>query len=205
VQLWRVFGHMQDSQPAPCGPRSVPMANDVIVKSRISVEAKSGLQRLAAGRQIPESALVREMIEAAVRLTIPAGIGTPMPPNVRRNERLYVRLAPADRVLLADRAAARAMPSATYVSVLVRSHLRGVTPLPKEELLALKRSIADLGVVVRCLQQILKGIQLGKAPATGREVFAQTHKIAGALWERFRELLKANERSWAEGHRAPDR
>jgi hypothetical protein len=58
------------------------------------------------------------------------------------------------------------MPSATYVSVLVRSHLRGVAPLPKDELLALKRSIADLGVVVRYLQQILKAIQVGEAPAT---------------------------------------
>jgi hypothetical protein len=181
------------------------MANDVIVKSRISQEAKAGLQRLAVARQIPESAVVREMIEAAVRLTVPAGLGTPLPPAVRRNERLYVRLAPEDRVLLADRAAARAMPSATYVSVLVRSHLRGVAPVPKDELLALKRSIADLGVVVRYLNQILKAIQLGKAPTTGREVFTQTHKIAVALWERFRELLKANERSWAEGHRATDR
>ena len=39
----------------------------------------------------------------------------------------------------------RGMPSATYVSVLVRSHLRSLAPLPKEELLALKRSVAELG------------------------------------------------------------
>ena len=161
------------------------MANDVIIKSGISGETKKGLQRLVAARQIPESALVREMIEAAVGLTVPACLGSAVPPSVRRNERLYVRLAPEDRVLLADRAAVRPMPSATYVSVLVRSHLRGAIPLPKEELLALKRSIADLGVVVQYLNQILKAIQLGKAPTTGREVFTQTHKVALALWERL--------------------
>ena len=33
------------------------------------------------------------------------------------------------------------MPSAIYVSVLVRSHLRSLAPLPKEELLALNRSL----------------------------------------------------------------
>jgi hypothetical protein len=65
--------------------------------------------------------------------------------KVCRDARLSVRLAPEDRILLSGRAAARGMPSATYVSVLVRSHLRNLTPLPKEELSVLKRSVAELG------------------------------------------------------------
>ena len=48
----------------------------------------------------------------------------------RRDARFSVRLAPEDRILLSGRAAARRMPSATYVSVLVRLHLRNLTPLP---------------------------------------------------------------------------
>ena len=59
-----------------------------------------------------------------------------------RDSRLYVRLRHEDRLLLRERAAARGMAAATYVSVLVRSHLRNLAPLPKEELLALKRSVA---------------------------------------------------------------
>ena len=45
------------------------------------------------------------------------------------------------------------MPAATYVSVLVRAHLRSLTPLPKDELLALKRSIAGLGAIGRAVAQ----------------------------------------------------
>ncbi len=37
------------------------------------------------------------------------------------------------------------MPTATYVSVLVRAHLRDLAPLPKAELMAFKRSVAELG------------------------------------------------------------
>src|SRR5215469_17754665 len=52
---------------------------------------------------------------------------------------------PEDRLLLRERATGRGMAPATYASVLVRAHLRGLAPLPKEELTALKRSVAELG------------------------------------------------------------
>ena len=82
----------------------------------------------------------------------------------------HVRLAPEDRILLSDRATARGMPSATYVSVLVRSHLRNLAPLPKEELLALKRSVAELGAIGRNLNQIARAANQGGKPAgPGRE------------------------------------
>ena len=47
------------------------------------------------------------------------------------------------------------MAPSTYVSVLVRAHLRSVTPLPREELLALKRAIAELGAFGRFLSKIM--------------------------------------------------
>jgi predicted DNA binding CopG/RHH family protein len=180
------------------------MSTHPYIAARVTPEMKALVRELARRDQITESALVKRLLEVVLQTANPgAPLRVGAPRLAPRAERLHVRLNPEDRILLADRAAARGMPSATYVSVLVRAHLRGVVPLPKEELLALKRSIADLGVVVRHLSQILRAIQLGKAPATGREVFAQTHKIALVLWERFRDLLKANERSWSEGHRAP--
>ena len=84
--------------------------------------------------------------------------------KVSRDARLSVRLAPEDRILLSDRATARGMPSATYVSVLVRSHLRNLAPLPKEELLALKRSVAELGAIGRNLNQIARAANQGGKP-----------------------------------------
>src|ERR1700685_2491042 len=46
-----------------------------------------------------------------------------------------------------DRAAARGMAPATYVSVLTRAHLRSLAPLPKDELQALKRTVGELGSI----------------------------------------------------------
>jgi len=57
---------------------------------------------------------------------------------------VFVRFREEDRLLLDARAEARGMRPATYVSVLTRSHLRHITPLPKDEFLALKRTIGEL-------------------------------------------------------------
>jgi hypothetical protein len=59
------------------------------------------------------------------------------------------------------------MRPATYASVLLRSHLRQRTPLPKDELLALKRSIAELGSIGRHINQIARAVSGGGA-SSGR-------------------------------------
>jgi len=52
----------------------------------------------------------------------------------------------------------------TYLSVLARSRLRGVAPLAKDELLALKRSIAELAAVGRHLNQIARALNQDARP-----------------------------------------
>jgi hypothetical protein len=61
--------------------------------------------------------------------------------------RLSIRLRSDDLMLLRERAKAREMPTSTYVSLLLRSHLRALVPLPTPELLALKRSVAEIGAI----------------------------------------------------------
>ena len=56
-----------------------------------------------------------------------------------RDSRLYVRLRLEDRKLLKARALVRGVPSATYISLLVRSHLHAIAPVPEAELLAVKK------------------------------------------------------------------
>ena len=75
--------------------------------------------------------------------------------------RVYVRLRHEDRLLLEARASARGMRPATYASVLLRAHLRQITPLPKEELLVLKRSISELAAIGRNINQISKAANQG--------------------------------------------
>ena len=85
------------------------------------------------------------------------------------------------------------MPAATYVSVLVRAHLRSFSPLPKDELLALKRSIAELGAIGRNINQIAKvANEGGGLPGSVREEFRAMLKICEALRENTKALLKAN-------------
>jgi hypothetical protein len=62
---------------------------------------------------------------------------------------------------------ARGMRSATYMSVLVRAHLRKVTPIPKEELAVLKRSIAELRAPLRAARLGLP--RRGRRPAAVRK------------------------------------
>ena len=114
------------------------MAADSFIQCRVTLETKALIHALAGRERITESALVRQLLETVLRTTT-SGV-TPAarsPERVTRDARLSVRLAPDDRALLTERAAARDMAAATYVSVLVRSHLRGLAPLPKAELLAL--------------------------------------------------------------------
>src|ERR1700727_1468605 len=107
---------------------------------------------------------------------------------------MLVRLRNEDRLLLDARAEARGMRPATYASVLLRSHMRQLTPLPKEELLALKRSIALLASIGRNINQIAKvANQGGRIPDSGGAEFGAMLKICVALRDNTKALLKANE------------
>lgn len=113
---------------------------------------------------------------------------------------ILVRLRAEDRLLTDARAEARGMRPATYVSVLVRSHLRQLAPLPKDELLALKRSIGELASIGRNINQIAKAVNDGgRAPGSVREEFRAMLKICEALRDNTKALLKANEVSWQTG------
>jgi Bacterial mobilisation protein (MobC) len=106
--------------------------------------------------------------------------------------------------LLHERAAARGMASATYVSVLTRSHLHSLAPLPKEELLALKRAVGELGAIGRNLNQIARAANGGASVAgLGRDEFRAVLKICEALRDHTKKLIKANTASWASGHAEP--
>jgi hypothetical protein len=118
---------------------------------------------------------------------------------------MLVRLRNEDRLLLDARAEARGMRPATYASVLLRSHMRKLTPLPKDELLALKRSIALLASIGRNINQIAKSSNQGGriADSAGAE-FRAMLKICVALRDNTKALLKANETSWEAGHAQAD-
>jgi hypothetical protein len=195
---------MQDSLAAALVTRSRPMAAEAFVQCRVTPEMKTLLRALTEREQITESALVRQLLEVVLRRSAAEGFPKlEVLEKVSRDARLSVRLAPGDRTLLSGRAAARGMPSATYVSVLVRSHLRNLAPLPKEELSALKRSVAELGALGRSLNQIARAASQGAKPAgPGREDLRAMLRVAEGLRDHVKALLRANQLSWEQGHAA---
>jgi hypothetical protein len=202
VCFWANSRVMQDSLAVALVTRSLPMAAEAFVQCRVTPEIKTLLRTLAEREQITESALVRQLLEVMLRRSAAEGFPKlEALERLSRDTRLSVRLAPEDRILLSGRATARGMPSATYVSVLVRSHLRSLTPLPKEELSALKRSVAELGAIGRNLNQIARAANQGGKPAgPGREDLRSMLKVAEALRDHVKALLRANQNSWEQGY-----
>ena len=93
------------------------------------------------------------------------------------------------------------MPSATYVAVLVRSHLRNLAPLPKQELLALKNAVAELAAIGRTLNQIARAMNQGdRVTGPGREELRAMLQIVGAPRDHVKSLLAGNAKSWDQGH-----
>ena len=182
------------------------MSADQFIAARVSSVTKDRLKSLAARRQLSESALLKDLLELTLGgSVIPEHDGAEPVVRAGRRARLYVRLRSDDQLLLRERAGALRMAPATYVSVLVRAHLRQVAPLPSEELRALNRVVADLGAIGRNLNQIARVTHQG-APATGPhrgDVLAML-KVCEALRDHVKALLKENAVSWKVGYAEPD-
>jgi hypothetical protein len=182
------------------------MVADAFIQCRVPAEMKALIHALAEREQITESTLIKQLLAVVLRtgaLHVPPKVEVSNKPN--RDARLYVRLRPEDRVLLRDRAAARGMAPATYISVLVRAHLRSLAPLPKEELMALKLSVAELGAIGRNLNQIAQAAnQGGRVAGPGHEDLRAMLKVSEGLRDHVKALIKANVVSWEHGHARPD-
>ena len=177
------------------------MAADAFIQCRVTPETKALIQVLADRERITESALIRQLLEVVLRTSVVGAFPQPdREPRSNRDVRLYVRLDPSDRLLLKERAAARCVPPATYVAALVRSHLRGVTPLLKEDRRALDCAVAQLTAVGRNLNQMTRALNRGQTAAPRREDVQAMLRVCGALRDHVKALLAANEKSWDQGH-----
>ena len=184
-----------------------------ILRTRVTPETRARVAEVTQARLLTESIWLRQLI---LRELLAVDLGDRLERHAdapgtavrgRCSKRrtpgsgLYVRLRQEDRLLLHERAAARGMASATYVSVLVRSHLRSLAPLPKDELVALKHAVSELGAVGRILNQIARAANQGaRVTGGGHDEFRAILKICGALRDHTKDLIKANSASWTSGH-----
>lgn len=172
------------------------MKADAFIQCRVTPEMKALIRRIAQREQITESALVKQLLSAVLRSSaveqLPSSEG-----RIKRHARLSLRLESEDHRLLCERAAARALPRATYASVVIRSHLRALAPLLKEERALLMHAIGELSAIGRNLNQIARAANQG-APVVGptRADLMALLRACEALRNHVRQLLEANMRSW---------
>ena len=178
-----------------------PMTGSKHLSTWVSNEAKQRFARAAARQSLSESALLKRLVE---QMLASAGIddaAEPAAPPDLRDARLTVRLVPEDRVLLRERAATRSMPAATYVSVLVRSHLRRIAPLPDRELSSLQAAVRELTALGRNLNAMGRLLhQDARQGVPGRQEVLAMLRICEALRDHIRGLIKANLISWDLGN-----
>jgi hypothetical protein len=114
-----------------------------------------------------------------------------------RQARLYVRLTAGDRQLLQARSAARYLAPATYTSLLLRAHLRGLTPLPLAELRAIRHSTRELAAIGRHLNQIAHAThQGGSSGGVSKGTLQAFVKVCDALRDHIRAYISTNLASW---------
>jgi hypothetical protein len=115
------------------------MAATQFIAARVTSETKARFRALAEQQQLTEPVLLKRMIDLIIQSVGVIDTEGLSPVNhAASGARVCIRLRPEDQLLLRERASARQMATATYVSVLLRSHLRALPPLPKDELFACK-------------------------------------------------------------------
>jgi hypothetical protein len=179
------------------------MAANPHIAFRVSPETKAALHALAQQRNLSDSAFLQKLVELTVLQhagVTEAQLAAPVEPCAR-GARVYVRLRPEDHLLLRERAEGRGLATATYASMVLRAHLRAVTPLPDRELDELKRSVAAVTAVGRNLNQIARvAHQTGRIEGSLAADLRALLRALEGLRDHTKALIRANTLSWETGH-----
>jgi hypothetical protein len=178
------------------------MSDSTHLMTWVTRDTKARFAALARTQGITESALLKRFVDAAL---VPITPSKPQSPGavepVIAAGRLSIRLRSDDLLLLRERAQAREMPTSTYVSLLVRSHLHLLTPLPTAELVVLKRSVAEISAIGRNLNQIARAFNQDERSdgASKADLYALLRALTG-LRVHIKTLINANLASWQSGN-----
>ena len=176
------------------------MSNKQHLSTWVSRETKERFAEVARFQGKSESALLKSMVDALLATAAPPTDPTLVPESAP-SSRLSVRLRDDDLLMLRDRAQARGMPAATYVSFLVRSHLRHLAPLPDAELQAFKSAIGEVKAVGRSLNQIARATYAGRVTGGAAvEDLRALLTVCTKLWESMKRVVSVNLESWESGN-----
>ena len=182
------------------------MAAEAFIHCRVSSATKAALRAAAERQQLTESVLLKRTLDFVLQTAgVEVGGNVSDAADVRpaRQSRLYVRLTRGDRQLLQARSAARCLAPATYASILLRAHLRALTPLPEAELRAIRQATRELAAIGRNLNQIAHAAhQGGSNVGVSRENLLSLLRACEALRDHVRAYVSANLASWGSGDAA---
>jgi hypothetical protein len=183
------------------------MIAEVFIATRVTAETKERFAAIARQQGLSQSVLLKRLIAATLLAadTTSLNLDEPSKP-LPASGKISVRLRPDDLLLLRDRAKARGMPSSTYVTFLLRGHLRSLPPLPTAEFSALRQSLMEVAAIGRNFNQMARALNAGER-STGPDNTSLMNllRVLDALRDHFRKSLDANSKSWEVGHaKAPD-
>ena len=98
------------------------MAASPCIQCRIDPQIKLRLQAIATERGLTESAVLKRLVIAAIGMAPANDAKVLAVKRIGPRARVYVRLQRSDHALLRERADARGLAAATYVSMLGRTH-----------------------------------------------------------------------------------
>lgn len=167
----------------------------------VSSDLKERFTAAAARQGLSESALLKRLVEQMLAGAEVEASAVERSAAVARAARVTVRLVPDDSLLLRERAAARGMPAASYISTLVRSHLRALAPLPDRELDALRSAVTQLAAIGRNLNALARiGLAGGTPNGPSSEHLRLMLMVCEAMRDHVRGLIHSNVLSWEAGH-----
>jgi hypothetical protein len=193
----------QDCRAAAlCYKLSLMKSDGTHLTTWVTKETKDRFASVARHQGLSDSALLKRLVELMLQ-----GAGAAESPTLvvadrmSRDSRLTVRIRTDNQLLLRERAAARGMAAATYVSVLTRSHLRSLAPIPKAERLTLVKIVTELSKLGRNINQITRAANRGERVSDPESTqFRAMLTICEALRVHTKRLLEANAKSWQQGY-----
>lgn len=178
------------------------MAKRHIAHASVTAETKRRIKAAAEAELVTPSAWLRRVIIRALASqprVLEQSESADLSADLR-DRRLHVRISPEDSLLLKARALARGLRPATYLAVLLRSHLRALSPLPKDELLTLRRTVSELGALIRVLHRIAHVLgQEDRAAAPEQPDLRAVARLCQVLRSDTKALIRANVNSWELG------
>jgi hypothetical protein len=142
----------------------------------VSADLKERFATAAVLQGLSESALLKRPVEQML-----AGAGSEFgkverPTPIARDARVTVRLVPDDSLRLRERAAARGMPAATYVSSLVRARLQRIIQAARSGKIGSEPGATNL-------QETRRAVVQGWHAVAGRALDEGLPQLAQDIWK----------------------